>query len=124
MIGISEHIPSGFCTYTKYVHGDSQTYMYRGRDLMPKLAKYLEQEAIRLTNIPHYPMICMTAQEMIDHDLAINCHICESEFGDPDSLMPGSTAPEAKPRLEITATAPGPTEQWLIGIATYCNTPN
>ena len=47
---ISQHIPSGFCVYSKFVYGEVQNplKLYRGKNCVGKFCDYIRREAHRL----------------------------------------------------------------------------
>ena len=60
---ISQHIPSGFCVYSKFAYGDVKDPLtiYKGKDCVKKFCKYIRQEARRLYHMfPEKPMDPLT----------------------------------------------------------------
>ena len=84
----TEHIPSGFCIHTKFAHDKSQnsTKTYRGKDSMESVPEHIEEEAIRLANIPQIDMVPLTPGKKRRHHSATECKICGKEF------LPGSNS--------------------------------
>ena len=85
---INEHIPSGWCVYSKFAYGNVPDPLktYRGRDSVEKFVDYIEQEVQRLYSLyPEQPMIALTDELKKEYDEASNCHICMKPFNDPQN---------------------------------------
>ena len=80
---INQHIPSGFCVYSKFAYGEIEDPMkvYRGKDCVEVFCEYIEKEAQRLfKSFPEKKMIPLTKEEWREYDKATKCHICLEEF--------------------------------------------
>ena len=83
---INTHIPSGWCTYSKFVYGDvpDPLMVYRGKSCTNQFIEHLESEVKRLYDIfPEQPMIPLTEVLQREYSEAIECHICLKPFDDP-----------------------------------------
>ena len=86
---INDHLPSGFCVYSKYAHGNVENplKLYRGPDCAEKFCKYVVKEAKRLYNMfPKKEMSPLTGEEKKDFINAKSCHICEGKIDDDDKV--------------------------------------
>ena len=82
---MNKHVPSGWCTYSKFAYGDvsDPLTLYRGKDCVEKFVDHLETEVKRLfAAFPQKPMV-ITPEETIEYKEAENCHICMKPFDDP-----------------------------------------
>ncbi|XP_057302762.1 uncharacterized protein LOC130636929 [Hydractinia symbiolongicarpus] len=80
---LSKHVPSGWCTHSKFAYGDvpDPLTVYRGEDCMTRFVNHLEDEVKRLYNTyPQQPMLPLTEVLKIKHDEASKCHICMKPF--------------------------------------------
>ena len=60
---INQHIPSGFCVYSKFAYGEVENplKLYRGEDCVEKFCDYIENEVKRLYHMfPEKPMKPLT----------------------------------------------------------------
>ena len=76
---ISQHIPSGFCVYSKFVYGklENPLKLYRGEECVKVFCDYIENEAKRLHHMfPEKPTKRLTRKERRNYDRATKCHIC------------------------------------------------
>ena len=63
---VNQHIPSGFCVYSKFTYGEVQNplKLYRGKDCVGKFCDYIRQEAHRLCHMfPEKPMDPLTQDQ-------------------------------------------------------------
>ena len=63
---INQHIPSGFCVYSKFAYGDvkDRSKLYTGRDCVEAFCDYIENEAKRLYHMfPEKPMKPLTREQ-------------------------------------------------------------
>ncbi|XP_057311370.1 uncharacterized protein LOC130649159 isoform X1 [Hydractinia symbiolongicarpus] len=84
---VGKHIPTGFCCYSKYAHGEvlDPLKLYRGDDCVPRFVDHVVSEAKRLYNMfPQLGMQDLTDEELDGYENSTNCHICMREFGDDD----------------------------------------
>ena len=91
---INQHIPSGFCVYSKFAHGNVEDPLkvYRGRDCVEVFCDYIEKEVNRLYNMfPEKKMDPLTQEEWREYNRATRCHIC-MEYFDEDSILIGRCA--------------------------------
>ena len=80
---INKHIPSGFCTHSKFAYGEvsNPTFQYRGEDCVEVFCDYVENEAKRLYHMfPKKPMDPLTREEKREFRKASQCHICLKPF--------------------------------------------
>ena len=76
---INQHIPSGYCIYSKFSYGEVKDplKLYRGKDCVEKFCDYIKQEANRLYHMfPEKPMDPLTNRQWKSYKKARECHIC------------------------------------------------
>ena len=80
---VNQHIPSGFCVYSKFAYGEVQDplMLYRGRDCVDVFCDYIEKEVKRLYHMfPQKKMEPLTKDEWREYNTASKCHICMEDF--------------------------------------------
>ena len=80
---INQHIPSGFCVYSKFAYGDVKNplKLYRGNDCAEKFCDYIENEVKRLYHMfPMKPMKPLTYEQWREFNKATKCHIFFKKF--------------------------------------------
>ena len=80
---INQHIPSGFCVYSKFAHGEVENplKLYRGKNCVEVFCDYVENKVKRLYHMfPEKPMNRLTHEEWREFNQARKCHICFKEF--------------------------------------------
>ena len=80
---INQHIPSGFCVYSKFAYGEVENplKLYRGEDCVEVFCDYVENEVKRLYHMfPEKPMKPLTSAQWREFNRARKCHICLKEF--------------------------------------------
>ena len=80
---INQHIPSGFCVYSKFAYGEVENplKLYRGKDCVEVFCDYVENEVKRLYHMfPEKPMNRLTCEQWREFNRARKCHICFKEF--------------------------------------------
>ena len=63
---VSQHIPSGWCVYSKFAYREVEDplKLYRGKDCVEKFCDYIKQEAHRLYHMfPEKPMDPLTNRQ-------------------------------------------------------------
>ena len=106
---VNQHIPSGYCVYSKFAYGDVKEPLtiYRGEDCAGKFCKYIRQEAHRLYHMfPENPMDPLTNRQWKSYKRASKCHICYKLFNSKD--------PKVRDHCHYTGYYRGPTH-------TLCN---
>lgn len=76
---INTHIPSGFCSYTKFAYGKVENLLklYRGKDCIEVFAKHVVDEVKRLYSMfPQREIKILTKEEWSSFNNATKCHIC------------------------------------------------
>ena len=76
---INQHIPSGFCLYSKFAYGtvENPLKLYRVGDCVEVFCNYISNEAHRLCHMfPERPMTPLTGKEWREFKRATKCHIC------------------------------------------------
>ena len=84
---INQHVPSGFCVYSKFTYSEVENpvKLYRGEDCVEVFCKYIEEEAKRLYKMfPRKPMAKLTKDQCRSFKDATRCHICFKEFSEDD----------------------------------------
>ena len=84
---VNQHIPSGFCVYSKFAYGgvENPLRLYRGEDCVEKFCDHIKEEAKRLYHMfPEKPMDSLTNGQLKEYKKASECHICYKPFGDKD----------------------------------------
>ena len=80
---INQHIPSGFCVYSKFAYGEVEDplKLYRGKDCVEVFCDHIEKEAQQLHKMfPEKKMIPLTKDEWKKYEKASKCHICLEDF--------------------------------------------
>ena len=80
---VNQHIPSGFCIYSKFPYGEAKDLfkLYRGNDCIQVFCNYMKKEARRLYHMfPEKHMDPLTSKEWKGYDRATKCHICFKPF--------------------------------------------
>ena len=80
---VSQHIPSGWCVYSKFAYGDvdDPLKLYRGKDCIEKFCDYIKEEAHRLYHMfPEKPMDPLTKKRWKRYKRPSRCHICFKPF--------------------------------------------
>ena len=80
---VKQHIPSGFCIYSKFAYGhvENPLKLYRGKDCVEKFCDYIRQEAHWLYHMfPEKPMDPLTQDQWTRYKKATKCHICYKPF--------------------------------------------
>ncbi|XP_057299355.1 uncharacterized protein LOC130629979 [Hydractinia symbiolongicarpus] len=86
---VGKHVPTGFCCYSKYAHGEvpDPLNLYCGEDCVPRFVDHVVSEAKRLYNMfPQKAMDPLTDEERDGFNRARVCHICMEEFDDKDDI--------------------------------------
>ena len=81
--GVNVHTPSGWCIYSKFVHGKvtNPLKLYRGKDCVSKFCEHIIAEAHHLyESFPEKPMIPLTRSRSTEYKRATKCHICFKPF--------------------------------------------
>ena len=83
------HTPCGFSMLTSYVYDKklNEHYIYRGKDYLGMFSKTLKSEVEKIMNIKEKTMDLLTEQEIIAHDNAKICHICEKCFNEDNIII-------------------------------------
>ena len=84
---VNEHVPSGFCTYSKFAYGwvENPLTTYRGEDCVQRFCEHIQEEAKRLYKMfPQKSMKKLTKEQWGDFNTAKECHICMKPFEDSD----------------------------------------
>ena len=100
---VNQHIPSGYCVYSKFAYGEVETplKLYRGKDCVEKFCDYIKQEAHRLYHMfPEKPMDPLTKKQWKQYEKASRCHICFKLFN--------SKGPKVKDHCHYTGRYRGP----------------
>ena len=80
---VSQHIPSGWCIYSKFTYGDIKDPLaiYRGEDCVKKFCDHIMQEGHKLYHIfPEKPMDPLTNRQWISYERSRECYICYKLF--------------------------------------------
>ena len=80
---VNQHIPSGFCVYSKFAYGEVENPLefYRGEDCVEKFCNHIEEEAKRLCHMfAEKPMDPLTNEQWKRYKRASKCHICYKPF--------------------------------------------
>ena len=78
-IEVNQHMPSGWCVYSKFAYGDIDHPLrtYRGKDCIQTFCNYIKGEARRLYHMfPELPMGLLTKKQWKKYKKATKCHIC------------------------------------------------
>ena len=100
---INQHIPSGFCVYSKFAYGEVENplKLYRGKNCVEVFCDYVKNEVKRLYHMfPEKPMNRLTREERGEFKRARKCHICFQEFGEDN--------PEVRYHCHYTGSYRGP----------------
>ena len=84
---VNQHIPSGWCVYSKFAYGDvdDPLKLYRGKDCVEKFCDYIKEEAHRLYHMfPEKPIDPLNREQWDQHKRASKCHICSKPFSIED----------------------------------------
>ena len=84
---VNQHIPSGWCVYSKFAYGEveSPLKLYRGKDCVEKFCDYIKEEAHRLYHMfPEKPMDPLTNKQWASYNKSSKCHICYKPFNFKD----------------------------------------
>ena len=84
---INQHVPSGFCMYSKFAYGDVKNplKLYGSEDCAEVFCDYVENEVKRLYHIfSEKPMKCLTKEKWREFNKAMKCHICFKGFQKDD----------------------------------------
>ena len=76
---VSQHIPSGFCIYSKFAYGkvENPLRLYRGEDCVEKFCSHIKEEAHRRYHMfPEKPMEPLTNKQWARYKRASKRHIC------------------------------------------------
>ena len=87
---INQHIPSGFCVYSKFAYGKVENPLkpFRGKDCVEVFCDYVKNEAKRLYHMfLEKPMELLTLEQWKEYNKATNCHICFEEFQEIDTMV-------------------------------------
>ena len=80
---VNEHMPSGWCVYSKFAYGDVDNLLrlYRGKDCIETFCNYIKGEAHRLYHMfPELLMDSLTKKQWKKRKKATKCHICYKPF--------------------------------------------
>ncbi|XP_057296278.1 uncharacterized protein LOC130625239 [Hydractinia symbiolongicarpus] len=80
---VGKHIPTGFCCYSKFAHGEvpDPLTLYRGEDRVLRFVNYVVGEVKRLYNIfSKRRMQDLTNDEVTKLVNSSKCHICKRHF--------------------------------------------
>ena len=80
---VNQHIPSGFCVYSKFTYGkvENPLRLYRGEDCVEKFCGHIKEEAKRLYHMfPEKPMDPLTNGQWKSYKKASECHIYYKPF--------------------------------------------
>ena len=80
---VSQHIPSGWCVYSKFAYGEVKdpSKLYRGKYCVEKFCEYIRQESCKLYRMfPEKPMDPLTNRQCTQYKRASRCHICFEPF--------------------------------------------
>ena len=78
---INQHIPSGFCVYSKFTYGklENPLQLYRGKDCVEVFYDYIENEAKRFCHMfPEKLMKPLTLKQWKKYNRATKCHISKN----------------------------------------------
>ena len=79
----NNHIPSGWCVYSKFAYGVVQNplTLYRGKDCVKKFCDHIIGETRRLYHAsPERPMNPLTSNQNERYKKSKRCHICFRQF--------------------------------------------
>ena len=101
---VNQHIPSGWCVYSKFSYGDvnDPLKIYRGKDCIKTFCNYIKKEAYRLYHMfPEKKMIPLTKERWKEYKSSTKCHICYKPFTLKD--------PKVRDHCHYTGLYRGPT---------------
>ena len=84
---ISQHIPSGWCAYSKFAYGEVEAplRLYKGKDCIEKFSNHIKEEAHRLYHmLPKKLMDPLTKEQWTRYKRSSKCHICYKRFNFKD----------------------------------------
>ena len=84
---VNQHIPSGWCVYSKFAYGEVKDplKLYKEKDCVEKFCDYIKQEAHRLYHMfPEKPMDSLTKKQWKRYEKESRCHICFEPFNSKD----------------------------------------
>ena len=87
---VNQHIPSGWCVYSKFAYGDVKDPLtiYRGEDCVGRFCNHIMNEAIRLYHMfPEKPMDPLTNRQWKSYKRSRKCHICYKLFNSRDTKV-------------------------------------
>ena len=82
------HIPSGYCTYTKFAYGklENPKTLYRGEDCVETfIIDIKERVRYLIEEIPSAEKMIITEVETVNHNNATQCNICKKPFTDSNN---------------------------------------
>ena len=80
---VNQHIPSGWCVYSKFAYGDVKepSTIYRSEDCVKRFCDHIVSEAHRLYHMfPEKPMDPLTNRQWKLYKKVRECHICYKPF--------------------------------------------
>ena len=83
---INQHIPSGFCVYSKFAYGkvENPSKLYRGKNYVKVFCNYIENKAKRLYHMfPEKPMKPLSSEQWREFNRARKCHLKEFQELNP-----------------------------------------
>ena len=84
---VNQHIPSGWCVYSKFSYGNVQNplKLYRGKNCVETFCDHIKREAHRLYHMfPEKPMDSLTPKQWKQYEKTSRCHICFKPFNSKD----------------------------------------
>ena len=100
---VDQHIPSGWCVYSKFAYGDVKDPLtiYRGEDCFKRFCDHIMHEAYRLYHMfPEKPMDPLTNRQWKSYKKVKECHICYKSFNGFD--------PKVRDHCHYTGHSRGP----------------
>ena len=101
---MNQHIPSGFCLFSKFTYGEAENplKLYRCEDCVKVFCDYVENEAKRLYHMfLEKPMKPLTREEWREFNRAMKCHISLKGFQED--------SPKVRDHCHYTGQYRGPT---------------
>ena len=78
---VNQHIPFGFCIYSKFAYGENPLRLHGGKDCIEKFCKLIKEETKRLYHMfPEKPLDLLTPKQWKLHKRVSRCHICYKPF--------------------------------------------
>ena len=80
---VNQHIPSGFCVYSKFTYGEVENpvRLHRGKDCVEKFCDHIDEKAKRLYHtFLEKPMEPLTNKQWKRYKRASKCHVCYKLF--------------------------------------------